>query len=78
MYIIEIFTLDRETMCHKFALANFKAKDCSEMFALAEGVDRTKSLSMQIPNTLIEMNLWNCERKEYVEEIIYENGIKIN
>lgn len=78
MYIIEIFTLDRETMCHKFALANFKSQMLDYTFALTEGLARAKSLSMQIPNTLIEMNLWNCERKEYVEEIIYENGIKIN
>lgn len=78
MYSFEIFTLDRETMCHKFELEISKSQMVDYTFALTEGLAKARSLSLQIPNTLIELNMWNDEREEWVEEIVFENGVKIN
>lgn len=86
MFTFEIFTLDRETMCHNVELEIFKSQmlenSKSQMsdytFALTEGMARARSLSLQMPNTLIELNMWDDERGEWVEEIVFENGVKIN
>lgn len=78
MFTFEIFTLDRETMCHNVELEISKSQMLDYTFALTEGLARARSLSLQIPNTLIELNMWNDERQEWVEEIVFENGVKIN
>ena len=78
MFTFEIFTLDRGTMCHNVELESSKSSYSDYTFALTDGLVRAKSLSLQIPNTLIELNMWNDERGEWVEEIVFENGVKIN
>ena len=81
MFTFEIFTLDRETMCHNVELEmleNSKSQMSDYTFALTEGMARARSLSLQMPNTLIELNMWDDERGEWVEEIVFENGVKIN
>lgn len=78
MFTFEIFTLDRETMHHNVELEIFKSQMSDYTFALTEGMARARSLSLQMPNTLIELNMWDDERGEWVEEIVFENGVKIN
>lgn len=78
MFTFEIFTLNRETMCHNVELHISRKTYEGYDYALTDGKEKAISLSLQIPNTLIELNMWDCEREEWVEEIVFENGYKVN
>lgn len=78
MFTFEIFTLDRKTKCHNVELHVSKQTYNQYDFALWDGITKSISLSTMIPNTLIELNIWDSERAEYVDEIVFENGNRID
>ena len=78
MFTFEVFTLDRETRCHNVELYCSKESYSQYNIVLADGVRKAVGLSIQIPNTLIELNIWDDECEEWVKEIVFENGIKID